>query len=149
MSKYLSSPMIASEKVTNASTNIYTWLGIAALVIMVGMQIGTSQTVLSQLERSQDENDSNFKGLRTDLAVLKDEQSKQGYVVTQTQKDITRVDAVLSANVADDSKQWEAIRENALKLSATMTREAFMEWKSQLERRNQGITTPMIPPNTN
>lgn len=153
---------LTSEKFERAGANLNTWIGIGGACfglittcVLLGMYFGTIKDLPSQLEAVRNEtkselkeiakdNAGNFTALTAQIATMNTKADKQDWELTSLKGDVGSLSGRLEANLQDDERQWEKIRKTETQVAASVSREAFIQWKSDLERRNASISAPAL-----
>ena len=144
------SDALTSSKVERAGTNINTWLQIGSALLLCGVIYGTMKTntdnLAAQFRDGQAETKHSLADISTQIETVKADGVRAQFSIEGQQKEIGRLEGAITANTVDDNRQWESIRSTQSKVDAAMSREAFIEWKAQLERRNSTLQSPPLEP---
>lgn len=147
---------LSTDKVTNKVTNLNTFVGFAVLLCTIAFNVGGAMVILQQLstsqsetkatiETSQKETKASIDGVSAQVAGLKETTLTQGFALGVIQKEQGNLAGQISANTADDGRQWENLRSVEALAKAALSREQFADWRREYERRNPGSVAPAVP----
>ena len=158
---------LADPSIQRLGSNLNTWIGLGGLVVglittcvVIGIYVGSIKDLPGQVEASRlatdaaiaslrDASNKGFEEVKRQVNEVQNRGERQGWEISGIQKDIGVIQGLISANVTEDARQGEKIRELSGQLQGTVKREEIIQWKSELENKNRGFTAPPLPMSNN
>ncbi len=140
------------SKLEQAGANLNTWIGIGGAAVglvsacfLAGMYFGGFRDLPAAVESLKTTNQANFELVKNQVNGLSSTILQQDFKTTTIQATLGQLEGKVQANSDDDARQWDTIRDSQAKVANALTREAFLQWKADLERRNQNLQTTSLP----
>lgn len=134
-----------SEERTERKLNIASLvLGILGFLALLLMNYATSEANQKQMETNAVEMKAGVSALHKEFSDFKITAQKHEFILTALTSEQGKLSGQIESNQADDARQWDYIRDTKAKADSAVSRELFIEWKSDLERRNPNVTSPPL-----
>lgn len=132
--------------------NLNTWVGIGGAacsiilgIFLAGIYYGSIKDLPAQVDGVRKEFRTQFEALSAQITDLSGRGDKQDWKIQSLNEKVAGVESRVAANVLDNNRQWDELRATQSEAKGALSREQFIQWKSELERKNINITSPPIP----